>query len=54
MAMVHAKLGHRSKARLWFGLCDEWMTARRTDTRELLRFREEARQLLGLDAEEER
>ena len=47
LAMAHAKLGDLEKAREWQRKALEWMDENRADHPELIRFRAEARELLG-------
>jgi WD40 repeat protein/serine/threonine protein kinase/tetratricopeptide (TPR) repeat protein len=47
-AMTYWKLGERDKARVWYERAVEWMEKNAPDQQELLRFRAEAAELLGL------
>ena len=49
LAMAHWQLGHKDEARQWYDNAVEWMEANRPNDEELLRFRAEAEELLGVE-----
>ena len=48
LAMVHWQLGHKDEARTWYDRSVEWMEKHQPKNEELLRFRADAEQLLGI------
>jgi tetratricopeptide (TPR) repeat protein len=48
LAMAHWQLGHKDKARTWYEKAVEWMDKYQPKNEELLRFRNEAAELLGI------
>jgi tetratricopeptide (TPR) repeat protein len=48
LAMAHWRLGEKEKARQWFDQAAQWMDKNAAHNEELLRFRAEAEQLLGV------
>jgi tetratricopeptide (TPR) repeat protein len=48
LSMAHWQLGHRDQARTWYEKGMAWMNTNRSKDEELLRFRAEATQLLGV------
>jgi hypothetical protein len=46
--MAHWQLGEQDEARRWYGKAVEWMEKQQTDDEQLLRFRAEAEELLGI------
>jgi len=48
LAMAHWQLDNQEEAHTWYGRAVEWMEANSSDSEELLRFRAEAEELLGL------
>jgi serine/threonine protein kinase/Tfp pilus assembly protein PilF len=49
LAMAHWHLGHKDEARMWFDKGVEWMEEHRPDNKDLLYFRGEAAELLGVE-----
>ena len=52
LAMAHWRLDEKDEARKWYDKAVEWMDKNQPQNEELLRFRAEAEELLGLKAEE--
>ena len=48
LAMAHWQLGHKDEARKWYDKAVEWMDKNQPKNEELLRFRAEAAELLGI------
>ena len=48
LAMAHWQLGHKDEARKWYDKAVEWMDKNQPKNEELLRFRNEAAELLGI------
>jgi tetratricopeptide (TPR) repeat protein len=48
LSMAHWQLGHKEEARQWYDKAVEWMEKNRPENEELLRFRGEAAELLGI------
>ena len=48
LAMIHAKLGHKERAREWYDQAAEWAHSHRPGDDELYRFEVEAADVLGL------
>jgi tetratricopeptide (TPR) repeat protein len=48
LAMAHHQLGHSDEARKWIDMAVEWMDKNQPTNEELLRFRAEAEELMGL------
>jgi tetratricopeptide (TPR) repeat protein len=48
LAMAHWQLGHQDEARKWHQQSVEWMTTNQPTNKELVRFRAEAEELLGV------
>lgn len=48
LAMAHWQLGHKDEARTWYGKAVQWMEEGHSKNTELLRFRAEAAELLGV------
>ena len=48
LAMAHWQLGHKDEARTWYDKAVEWMEKNEPKNEELLRFRAEAAELLGI------
>lgn len=48
LAMAHWQLGHQDEARKWYQQSVEWMVKKQPKNEELVRFRAEAEQLLGI------
>ena len=46
--MAYWQVGEKNKAREWYGKATNWMEKTKAKDPSLLRFREEARKLLGL------
>jgi uncharacterized protein HemY len=53
LAMAHWQLGNEEDARMWYGKAIDWMDGIKPNDEELLRFRSEATQLLGLSEKED-
>jgi serine/threonine protein kinase/tetratricopeptide (TPR) repeat protein len=51
LAMAHAKLGHAEQAEKWFRVADLWMALFAATNEELKRFRAEAIDVVGVEAE---
>jgi Flp pilus assembly protein TadD len=49
LAMAHWQLGHKDDARKWYDRAVEWMAKNQPGNGELLRFRAEAEERLGID-----
>jgi tetratricopeptide (TPR) repeat protein len=49
LAMAHWQLGEKGKARTWYDLAAQWMDKNQPTNEELLRFRAEAAELLGIE-----
>jgi uncharacterized protein HemY len=47
LALAHARLGDRDKARTWFDRAEQWMDRHKIQSEELRRFRTEAKALLA-------
>ena len=50
LAMAHWQVGNKEEARRWYDKAIEWMEKRKSKNEELLRFRAEAEELLGIPA----
>src|SRR5262249_16363187 len=48
LAMAHSRFGEREKAREWFDQAVQWMDKNAPQNEELLRFRAEAEEVLGI------
>jgi tetratricopeptide (TPR) repeat protein len=48
LAMAHWQLSNRDEAQQWYDKAVEWMEKRQPDSEDLVRFRAEAAELLGL------
>jgi tetratricopeptide (TPR) repeat protein len=48
LAMAHWQLGEKDEARTWYDKAVEWMDENKPDDEELIRFRAEAAELLGI------
>ena len=48
LAMAHAQLGHKDQARQWYDKAIVWTEKSRSINRELIRFRAEAEEVLGI------
>lgn len=46
--MAYWQIGRHDEARMWYDKATEWMDQNQPDNEELLRFRAEAAQLLGI------
>jgi tetratricopeptide (TPR) repeat protein len=53
LAMSHWQLGYEDEAREWYTKAVEWMETNATDNEELIRFRTEAAELLGVNEKKE-
>ena len=51
LVMAHWKLGDKCEARRWYDKAVEWMDKNHIENKELLRFRAEAAELLGVTVE---
>ena len=49
LGMAHRQLGHEDEARLWYGRAVEWMDKNKPKDAEMLRFRAEASELMGIE-----
>ena len=54
LAMAHWQLGHQDEARQWYDKAVERMEKNRPDDEELLRFRAEAEELMGIEKQKKR
>jgi tetratricopeptide (TPR) repeat protein len=48
LAMAHWQLGHKDEARSWYDKATKWMDQKQSKSNELIRFRAEAAELLGI------
>ncbi len=53
LAMAHWQLGEKEEARRWYAKSDQWFSEKKPDYYLLLRFRDEAAELLGVQETEE-
>jgi tetratricopeptide (TPR) repeat protein len=53
LAMAHWKLGDKDKAREWYNRAVQWMDKNKPKNEELLRFRAEAEELLGVEKKQD-